>query len=310
MASPFSLLVAAVVAAALLYAALAYFSPQEAGAFEKFSRELDLAEATEGSFHSADILLKGGTAMKADGLDTATRSVRFQCTSEQACLGDAVEVMVRQMVVRSDIRAKVHFRCVRSGGIDSCTAYIGAEPAQLELSGLAVDAQVESGEAFDVSFGVKNTGSLDSVEGEYDVGVFLRSTENGKPLETLKKELKESLGRIAPSDSRKISVRLSVDSPGKYVLRATAKGKESGEAKQEKEFTVIDTVNAACKATEKGAITLEEGKCRTEYLCGGCSFEYECISKWREKGIDTGNVYTGDEKGIVVESEPIGGTCV
>ncbi len=307
--SVFRLFGVVVVAAVLIYIAAGYFLQGNDAAIKEIRNSLDYAEANEGKLHNIQAALKAGTGLSGKGFDTASRSVRFECSSSASCAGTSMKIGPRSVSVSADVLENIYSRCKKKGGISDCVLYFGEKPANLEIRAVSLPEKLSLKQAASLSAEIVNNGSLDAVDAGYAVKIYRKRSENNKETLLLAQDFSGKIGRLGPDVSMKISQQLSPDLSGKYLVKIIAEGEDSGIAFSEKEFEVSDAVAQSCSATQKGSTSLEGGKCRTQHLCSGCEFGFECSTRWQQKGLTSAQIKESSPGGVYTEKEPVNGEC-
>src|SRR3989344_1185939 len=306
--SPLKLLVTIIVAAALIYLAIGYFAPPNDKNLDEVKNGLAYAQANEGELHKIELFLQKDFALKGSLLDDPSRSVRFECTSSQTCSADGIEIDPRQVFVTEQGPHEIYFRCKNEGEIDDCVIYFGQEPAQLLIERVNVTKSAKRGEVVSISFEIKNTGNLTAHDLTHEVKIYLKNKdENGRQIELLSQNFTGTIETLLRNESTTILRQFSPTGPGKYSVKIIADGEISGRSVAEDEFEVIESISQSCTATSIGKTTLENGVCKTEHLCSGCEFGFECSTKWKERGIE--NISESFPNTAYTQKEPIDGQC-
>ena len=306
--SPFRIIVVAIIVIALIYLIFQFFPQSNEETLKEIGKALDFAELNEGKLHSVNLNLGKDLALNGDIFDSRTRSVRFECGSAETCGGEKISFIdSRRLLVKEFFPLEAFFRCVRKETINDCVVYFGESPANLEVSGLSIDGNVKAFEQAQATFKIENTGSLNSLGSYYTIKVYSVKKEGLEELRVLKLEQRGVVNELAAAESQTVAWQFSVQSPGKYVLQVTAEGEDSGKSVSELEFTAVEGVNPSCVTTGEGKTFLENDVCKTEHLCEGCNFGFECKQVWEAGGLPGITDFYPDK--VFTEREPLEGAC-
>ncbi len=303
----FRLLVVAAVAAALIYVVMGLFQPSEVEIFMKLKAGIDYAEQNEGRLHETEIAYRAGFGLKAEALDSPSRSVRLECSSVGTCAKEKISIEPRSMAISEQALLRTYFRCMDKGPLNDCIIYFGDRPAQVELS--SVEFTEPKGGSAAITFSVKNVGGIDAVDSVYAIKLYLKKMEGEEEKEVLRSEIRGLLKKLVPRESQFVRHQFEVLQDGRYALKVGVEGEDAGRAQWEKVFEVAEKPLATCAAGEKAATTLNNGVCRTQYACSGCETGAECSLRWQEKGLSETEITEAYKSGVYVEKPAQNGEC-
>ncbi len=304
----FQLIAFAIVAGILIYLAMGFFQPSDAKTLHDLRNGVDFAEQHTGNAQKAEIAYGKGFSLNAANLDSPSRSVRLECSSADTCSQEKMALQPRLMMAKEQALMNTYFRCKNKGLINDCVIYFGEKPAQLEIQNV-VFGEPESGPGH-VTFEVKNSGELDAVDSIYSVKVYSKEKLGSETKDVLRSEIRGLLNKIVPGQVQ--GIRHQIESPraGKYALKIEVDGEDAGSQAWEKDFRIADTVSGSCAAQEKGATTLFNGICRTQYTCTGCGGGgAECSLRWIERGLAENEIAETYSTGIYVEKPAVNDSC-
>src|SRR3989344_4701043 len=190
------LLIYTVVAAAIIYIIISFFSAPPLTNEEAFEKGLDYSEGNLGKSQLYTLRLSKDSGYGAANLDSPTRNVRFECTSAETCFGAHISIKPRILSILDDTVADAYFRCVYKETLNDCVIYFGQAPAQIEISGVSMDGNVGRGDNVSVSFDVKNAGNLDALELKTEIKIYERKKEGGEEILVLTQEVSGKIDKI------------------------------------------------------------------------------------------------------------------
>ena len=269
---------------------------------------LDYAEINEGKYYKLELSLPQNFAAKGTHFDTENRNVRFECNAVNICNSEKIFVEDRKIIVKEQALVDAYFRCKHKDTINDCTIYIGESPAQLETEILSFN-KPEMGSLGTISFEIKNAGGkFLQYNPTYTAEVFIkRNTTRGEEL-SLRDSITKEIDVLEPGESVTVGWQFSAGSSGKYILKITADAEDAGRAFAEQEFEIAQGPTT-CRTYELGKTFLDQGMCKTEYLCIGCEYGYECKLAWEKNGILEEEIAESYPEKIYVQVLPINGSC-
>lgn len=303
MNSTFRLLVIAIITIAILFVISTLFVLPEKDTISELRNGIAFAETNEGTSHQVQLAFKKDFVSRADLLDTVDRNVRFECNSDR-CSGDVASISSRSLIFKEQTLMDVYFRCQRKELIQDCVIYFGEEPAQVQIKLLGFPDEIDNGETTPIGFQVENVGLLDALGLNYEILIF-RKQSKGELL-LIENPILGLIDKLSQNRTETIFEQFTSTIDGNYILEINIEGEDAGFAFVEKEFAVIGSISLNCKAGSEKNTFLNGDMCRTKYSCEGCQNGTECVTRWREQGL---NLEIGGKEIAYSETLPIDGSC-
>ncbi len=287
MASPFRLLVYAIVAIAVTGLAYMIFVPwlfPLPDNIELIEKSLRASETGQGKSFISETYFQNGEGFAGESFDTSSRNVAFICNNASLCCPRDRECSLpiewegRQIKFNESRTVLVTTRCQLDFGLFACTVYVGEKPAQIEIDSVQVPEEADlSGGAmcFEVQF--SNTGNQDAFETVVSIEVFEKYFEDGKWRERAYEEASESVvaGELKAKQSMQKTVCINLNQNGPFRAMVKAAGLEAGFDEKSVQFTAINApgscMPAYCEMPE-----LSSGKCMARCQCQNCMLGSKC----------------------------------
>jgi hypothetical protein len=291
MDSPFSLLIYAIVAVALLgvsYGVYLNIFPPE-NLTTELKGGLEIANTTEflGKYYSlGQKIIPGGSILTKDFFDTQTMSIAMECTSETKCCpkGEACSKSIEwdygNMNFKYNVSAELSVRCIRYDGTPVCRFYFVDLPAQAKINSIELSEQ--NGKKIEMSIKVENIGEQKLTIGQ--LTPILYKDVKGDWANTEKEFESEQLQSLDPNEEYTFVWEFNFDTIGKYLVEFKFEGSNAGYDTKQIELNV--TNSNLCKVDAGNSetnIMVDSEKFMEVHYCTGCDTAYECLSAWNHE---------------------------
>jgi len=251
-----------------------------------------------------------GTGISRSPFHDATKSVVFECTSQELCCENgkicekSIEWSPIEMRFKKTEKPDFYARCVYVEGLPVCKIFAGDAPAQAKTT---VKSFAIANGNISATLEVENSGELPMSPGEVILFVYKRI--GAEWIDTKQEfEVKET-ALIQPRGKQTIIMEGKIITPGQYKAIFKAEAPNAGYGKAESEFIVGE--NTLCEVDEgRGTETLtgvNPNEYKEVHYCTGCNYAYECSAAWEESTGKTFEAMTLEKAYCVKTTE--NGSC-
>ncbi len=311
--SVFKLIIFAVIALALIYAAINFFPKTESDNIKELRQLLLSAKGNEGKTISKKLFLEKDLAIDAAKIfDDQTTSVSFSCNTPQCNNGDLI-VDERKFISTKTTQLDVHARCQLGTNLYGCKLFFGLKPQQVEITKIELPTQIDLANNNSTALiEIENTGQLTAINVKTTIKVYKKTILNGaENLQLYAPEEIEFTESLEPQEKKATQIPLLIMDNGDYLLEVNVEGLDAGKDKKTFEFSASNAQafsNCVATTSDQAFYSESEGKCITKYFCQECEFAFECQVAWQEKE-PIENFESASREYALTAKEPLNGQC-